>query len=228
MLRLLLILFFFLFWVDADAQFPEAPLYFETVNLDTVPGDQQLVILTTTFINNYNQDEVLFQWFKTESIPDGWESSVCDENICWPPTTLNEGVVIPGNNHEYIYKLYFYTYGVPGEGYVDLRLRSEFLDDFEIRFQLDGSIGTSIQTISNTNNIRITPNPVINVLHLVGDELFFNNESNFQIFNINGQLEWSGRMEAFDLNVEHLNPGRYFLQIKNLGETESMLSFVKQ
>lgn len=67
----------------------------DTVCTIASANDQKLE--AKTFIVNKSNSPLNVQWFLTNMAqPSGWETSVCDENGCYPPSILTN--VIPGGN----------------------------------------------------------------------------------------------------------------------------------
>src|SRR5690554_6828114 len=73
-------------------------------------------------------------------------------------------------------------------------------------------VGITESTIQE-NNISIYPNPVTNYLKIVSDitidNLTFYDNSGRKIKNIKSQ-----NMNSFEININDMNPGIYFLQIE--------------
>lgn len=66
-----------------------------------------------------------------------------------------------------------------------------------------------------TNNLRFTPNPVINELNVKG--YLLSKKNKLMIFNLIGEEVYSEELNTYDrlINCKNLTPGIYFLQVTN-------------
>ena len=107
-----------------------------------------------------------------------------------------------------------------------------------VKMDADGCIGiddcgqntyTSTSSIVKSSDVRLSPNPVVNVLFLNSSEIIFNG---FSIFDLTGNLRRNSTFSGtskYKVDTSDLAPGIYFLVIKDsYGHTISIEKFVKQ
>jgi len=111
-------------------------------------------------------------------------------------------------------------------------------DLWVVKMDEDGCIGiddcgqntyTSTSSIAKSSDVRLSPNPVVNVLDINSNETIFNG---FSIFDLTGNLRQNSTFSGtskYKVDTSDLAPGIYFLAIKDsYGHTISMEKFVKQ
>lgn len=124
-----------------------------------IPGDAHIK-------NNTNQIQT-YTWIKREiSTTSGWETAVCDNNTCYPPTTLTETFML-GAEMEGDLIVHAYPNGNAGEAQVEVLVYIEGQTDtivgtYNFCVSIDASecsvISTSTKEIESSS-IEITPNP---------------------------------------------------------------------
>ena len=95
MKQFLLLTFLVAFLSSLSAQSPLLLSHSDTICITGNPTTSKLE--AKTFIVNKSNKPLNIQWFLTNMAqPSGWETSVCDENRCYPPSILTN--VIEGGN----------------------------------------------------------------------------------------------------------------------------------
>lgn len=83
----------------------------------------------------------------------------------------------------------------------------------------NGTMGTH-ETSNNNSNIRLYPNPAVDLIHIDGVK-----DQDFRVYNTAGQLIKSGLMKQGTIEVRDLVKGMYILKIK---EKEESMKFIKK
>lgn len=83
----------------------------------------------------------------------------------------------------------------------------------------NSTLGTH-ETSNNNSNIRLYPNPAVDLIHIDGVK-----DQDFKVYNTAGQLIKSGLMKQGTIEVRDLAKGMYILKIK---EKEESMKFIKK
>ena len=95
------------------------------------------------------------------------------------------------------------------------------VEDYGVYILTTANLSTN-ETNKN-KEVNIFPNPVSDILNIAG----ISSESDFEIYNANGQKVFAGRISDNKVNVHQLLKGVYFIQIKDKTK-ENRLKFIKK
>ena len=116
----------------------------------------------------------------------------------------------------------------PCHSYDNIGLRENELAVFFARLNSNKSLCETINlTTSVFNAIQIKPNPATSQLQIIGN---IQDRYNFQILDLSGRLMQNGFLnhgQDSNIDIEFLNPGFYFLQIKHPTIGKKTISFLK-
>ena len=173
--------------------------------------------------NSRNADDTVFIWYRTESIPTGWETAICEDELCHPTSTSTNEFSV-GHGKTFDFKFNFYPYGVKDCGSGDIVLVSKMNPSNRDSFH--AAICTfdptaSVEEVST--KISIYPNPAKDYIVVNTGN---NDEIRVAIYDILGnkyleETTFSGRR----LNIASLNSGVYIL--KTIGNNTQTKVFNK-
>lgn len=111
--------------------------------------------------------------------------------------------------------------------YDDLIPATETLIFYRLRIvDVDGASDYSkIERVLLPGRLKIYPNPVVSVIHVPYMEK--NNILDIKVFNSLGAVYYEGKASSSPINLSHLQPGVYFLLIRE-GGIEKVSSFIKK
>ena len=77
-------------------------------------------ILAKVYVENTSDADITLHWVRENvSVPSGWETAICDHNLCYPKTTGEEDLVLTAGQKIEL-KFTFYPNSVDGTGTADL------------------------------------------------------------------------------------------------------------
>lgn len=141
------------------------------------------------------------------------------------------------DDNDFLIKMDFYQYGTLLEETIYQNFCDGLPKSIQVRDpNLSGSLfsnnkrtlleydkGADCEIVDNEESLQIYPNPVHNLFVITSDLLLLGN-SDLTIYNSAGQLEFHlknlPRSERFELDVQNLQPGLYFLTLENTGRLE--------
>ncbi len=170
-------------------------------------------------------DTRAFVWERTNiSLPTGWESAVCDNNLCYLPiVNTQEFNMIGGDTTDII--LHIYPGGTPGnttnatpgmaEVHIKVFERDNPSNEENIIFfvTLDATTGT---TQVEAQRLKVYPNPTKDVFRITENTLV----KRVKVLNIIGKTALDRTIQNGEqLSVAHLRAGMYLVQMLD-GENE--------
>lgn len=208
-----------------------ASLLAQNITLDPgsayISGDASSIAEAHATLTNNGPADQLMTWSrKVNDIPEGWESSVCDPNLCWAPFadapsygfTLTSG----GTGNTYIkFDARNMPSGpaIPGNGYVEVCFYS--MED-SANYNVTGVYTADLTAVgfyspSAQNNYAVYPNPAVNEVNLLAS--YSSNIESVNIVNIVGKVvsssAWAPEAGIMALNIRNLAEGIYFVQFIN-------------
>jgi len=187
-LFLLTICFVFLFSSTINAQeFLFVP--------DSIEGQglaDELAVFQGPITNQWDQENRIL-WEKTDSLPQGWTSEICQVALnCWPIWITSDTLVLPAEGQDSI-QVKFHTSETEGSGSV--RLVFTALADPEIQHEWTFTLHsgeTSVQRKENSNepetSLRFIDDPRINTSHnLLAFYLPGSSVVKIKVYDINGK-----------------------------------------
>ena len=79
-------------------------------------------ILAKVYVENTSDADITLHWVRENvSVPSGWETAICDHNLCYPKTTGENDLELTANQKIQV-KFTFYPNGADGTGTGDLVL----------------------------------------------------------------------------------------------------------
>lgn len=164
------------------------------------------------------EDTVRIVWERNiHSLPDGWETAVCDPNLCYQPGVSTESFIVVPNQ---IFDLAVHVYprkiqGDSGKVSVTLYEESNPEETFEYTYSFENSTMSSVSDKSGSvERPSIYPNPA-------EDHFFIKNDESVvivEIYNLVGQLvQRRNYLNSKQVNVSDLHPGMYFIKLLDPG-----------
>ncbi|MEM6319800.1 MAG: T9SS type A sorting domain-containing protein [Bacteroidota bacterium] len=135
-----------------------------------VMGNEDQVIAEGT-IKNESTDSVTLRWTRNiKELTDGWETAVCDKNLCYIPSIGEMDLVLAGEETS-IFNIYVYPFGIAnGEAVVEMTLTDVSNSENTVTGTYTFN-KTSTSTFSvNRPEIKIFPNPTTDYISLTQSE----------------------------------------------------------
>lgn len=189
-----------------------AQISLEADTLYTMVIELDDIVAHNRFTNDIPQQKT-FRWTKTEiEITDGWESTICDNNLCYLPTTVSAEIEL-GPNASSILDLHLYPNAIY-EGYAFIEVKVEHSNDSNTHrtayYIFDSDLVSSTDHLKPFE-FKIYPNP--------SEGLFTIDNPNAKVASVVvydmagqqlhhltiGKQEW--------LNLTQLQAGTYLLQL---------------
>ncbi|BCY27622.1 GEVED domain-containing protein [Flavobacterium okayamense] len=85
------------------------------------------------------------------------------------------------------------------------------VEDYTVNIQAGGKEIEDNSTITSTPEIRIYPNPAVDILNVTS----VSENATFRVFNLMGQVVLNGKISNEMINVSNLQEGNYILEISN-------------
>lgn len=170
-------------------------------------------------------DTVTLRWKRVvEQVPAGWESLVCDNNLCYGPTVdeAPQDAIVTGDRGNNI-DVHFRPDSIEGEGLVEIliwdindSLNSNYTLVFTAKAEgYDPAL--SANNIDITEEIKVYPNPAREFLYL--RDLPVNNAVNVEIYNILGRKMLSESFTSSNasneqrIDINELQKGIYLVRV---------------
>jgi hypothetical protein len=196
-----------------------------------VSGDPSVIAEAhATLHNNGSQDQSMTWLRKVNDIPDGWESSICDPNLCWAPfanaPSYGFSLTSGGTGSSYVkFDARNMPDGpaIPGIGYVEVVFYS--LTD-SANYNASGTYTADLSGVgffspNAANSFSVYPNPAINDVNLVAS--YSSSVDKIKIVNIVGKVvytaDWQVTQGKMIINVAQLTEGIYFVQFVSTDNT---------
>ena len=161
-----------------------------------------------------------------ESVPAGWETSNCDPEACRAIGVTSQSFMLPTSTSGL--NAHFYPNGIPGSGYMKVKLSVSANPADSAVLTYYGVAGTVGIKELEASDIQVFPSPAQTTLNILlphpGEPL------NANIYNMSGQLTDSFRLNQGNLNsldVSKLQPGVYMIHFDQAGNRMIRKKFVK-
>ena len=175
------------------------------------PADLDAVAHST--IKNTGDKEETYVWTRTIiEITEGWETAVCDKNLCYIPTVETEMFTL-GAGEEDILDVHVYPYGTAGQAQVELVLTkagtTEELAKGIYLFNMDSTTGT-LET--QRTDLLLYPNPATESFQIRSTI----NVARLEVYNAIGK-----RVDSFtyqdgrSYGISNYPRGFYFVKVLN-------------
>lgn len=188
----------------------------------TVVGDEVQVIGEGT-IRNLSNEPVTVLWQRTViELFDGWETAVCDKNLCYIPT-IEEMELELDAGEESIFNVYIYPNGISG-GAAIVELTATDISNTENRVSGVYSFNqTTTSTFSQRKpEIKIFPNPTTNYISVNDADIV----ESIIVYNIIGRpVKFFSANTGNQYNVTDLPTGMYLVRL--VGENNTTLRTVR-
>ena len=160
-----------------------------------VIGNEDQVIAKGT-LKNESTDSVTLNWSREiVELSDGWETAVCDKNLCYIPSIAEMELVLAGGE-ESIFNIYIYPNNTSGgSAIVDMTITdaNDANNAVSGRYEFNQNT-TSTRTIVRSD-VKIYPNPTADYISLTETEFV----NKLIIYNIVGRP-----VKVFDANYSNL------------------------
>jgi len=181
----------------------------------TSPGDIEVYV----DLFPSGMDTRAFGWERTNiSLPSGWASAVCDNNLCYLPTVNTEEFNMTGGDTTDLI-LHIYPGGTPGnitnvtpgtaEVHVKVYEKDNPTNEENIIFfvTLDATTGT---TQVEAQRLKVYPNPTKDVFRITENTLV----KRVKVLNVVGKSALDRTIQNGEqLSVAHLRAGMYLVQM---------------
>lgn len=172
-------------------------------------------------IFNNADSTIIFEWERTfVEIPTGWETSVCTNFTCLPPT-FSSGEFTIESGYSMDLNCTFYPNNVGGNGEVKVKVWMKS-DTTQTITQTYFGLADAVSTLESEieNSINIFPNPTQGSFKLSSDLNF----KGIEIYTLQGELvQKIGSQPVY--NIEHLPTNLYLVNI--LSEQNEVLTILK-
>jgi hypothetical protein len=175
---------------------------------------------------NNTKDTIILKWSKvSESIPNAWEASICDNSFC-NTTLVNSGTMLPINTNEYGFLLLHIT---PQINYGTAIIRYAVWDEAKptikdtLTFILSVKAVSGINEIKNKSNWNINPNPTSSTIIITSR---IPSGFIYLITDFTGKEIEKGFSKTNDISIVNLQNGMYHISImdgNNIIETIKFL-----
>jgi hypothetical protein len=203
---LLLLPLLFGAFAQAQIEFTKDTTDFIYIDKDVFDYGAKNVIIN----NSSDPNDTVFIWTRVvEDIPDGWETAVCEAELCHPTTTTTSEFNL-GIGESFDFKLNYYPWGVKDCGnakiVVESKLNASNRDSFYSALCTFNATA-SVQKAAST--IEVYPNPAQDFIQLSG----LQGVHQVSVFDLIGNKVIETRLSAADkLNVSKLPRGIYIIR----------------
>ena len=176
----------------------------------TVNGDEVQVIGKGT-IKNESSDTVFLTWKRTViELSEGWETAVCDKNLCYIPT-IEEMELVLAAGEESIFNIYIYPNGVSdGSAIVELTATDVNNPNNTVTGRYEFNQTTTSVFQAAQPKIKIFPNPTTNYISLTEISVV----KRMIIYNIVGRpVKMFDANSTNRYNVTDLPTGMYLVRL---------------
>jgi hypothetical protein len=167
------------------------------------------------YLSNMGADPIAIRVIRTtESIEDGWETSFCNKQNCYPNSTDSvQFSLAKGNNSNYLL-VHFYHNNNIGRGVVKLKVYN-VLDpenSFDLTYIGEVTEEPSGLVENKSDSFSVFPNPVKKELYFKGN---ISGPVEYSIYDITGRQFISGTTNTGEfIDLEGLPKGVYFIRIQ--------------
>lgn len=197
----------------------------DTIQIKGMMEDTQTL---TIYQRNISGDTLQLKWKKiSESVPEKWEASVCDNLICYS-TLIEDGVMNPVPPNETGYLLLHFTahvnFGTAIVRYSVWDVSSpDRIDTLTFITTVQDPLGVSENMLENT--FTVSPNPAVNHLDI---SLNTSAANVYTIIDVYGKEMCSFEsIKDSRVDISQLPAGIYFLQIQSM-KKRFIHKFIKQ
>ncbi|MFN0275655.1 MAG: T9SS type A sorting domain-containing protein [Chitinophagales bacterium] len=193
-----------------------------------VTGDANTIAEAHAELTNNGPETQVLTWKRTiNSITSGWESSICDPNLCWAPfaDAPSYGFSLTSGGTGTVYAKFDATNApdgpaIPGTGHVEVLFYSiadsaNYNATAVFHAMLTGDVG--FFSPNAENSFTLYPNPAVSDINLLAS--YTSNISQINIVNIVGKVvsssAWTTTSGIMTMNISSLPEGIYFVQFMN-------------
>ena len=169
--------------------------------------------------------DTVFTWTRIEDIPTGWETAVCEDELCYP-TSKNSNDVFLGAGKSMKFKLNFYSWGIRdcGSGKIVIvsKKNSENRDTFDTEVCSFNS--ASVKEVNKV--FSVYPNPANNQLQITLDSPS-HTTTTCHLYDMHGRLVQSHTLAAQQasllLDISAMPAGVYYCKVQNTKQVEKLV-----
>ncbi|MEY2923702.1 MAG: hypothetical protein RLZZ337_242 [Bacteroidota bacterium] len=188
-------------------------VYFDKENFDYAVNNE--IINGTT-----DATDTVFTWTRIEDIPSGWETAVCEDELCYPTSKATNDINL-GAGKSMKFKLNFYPWSIrdcgAGKIVIVSKKNSSNRDTFDT--EVCSFDPASVKELNKV--FSVYPNPA-NDFVTVNTTL--NGVLTVKIYDILGSLKLTTNvMNGERINVSGLNRGAYILKIDGNSEATQII-----
>ncbi len=162
------------------------------------------------------------------TMPSGWFSSICDNNVCWDPLPKNTTNFAPIQPNEQVYlKFQVLANNIKGTG--DLAVKLYELGDSSkpdtLKYNVNVLWNSSIASVAK-GGLSVAPNPANNMVNVNGVA----SKTPYTICDLNGKILLKGTLNPNDqsINISVLSSGVYVLNMQSAGAQKQAQRLVVQ
>ena len=193
-------------------------------SLEAVFSEKEKLEIPLT-VTNTTQDsyDVYWKLVKSDDIPSQWETTICDDNLCYLPNTdecpSNKPNIFLGETSSTAWSFKLDPKKVKGSATFHLEFYSDSgftnkigsTTEFAV-ITADSDMTTSTSFLQNDQNIAIFPNPTPNYFFVRNDA----NVATVSVINIIGKELWTKKhIRGTQYDVSDLNKGVYLVRLFN-------------
>lgn len=176
-------------------------------------------IVADVVISNNTGQAINFKWVRTvNTLPENWESLVCDNVTCWSPAKSSNFYEL-GAGENTIMNLHFKPYNTPGIGNVEVvvfAVEDSAATRTVITYQANAVV-VGINTPYPKNTLSIYPNPARNFLNVSYSTL--DDISRIEVYSVIGTRVGTyypvAGTSSYRIDSNTFNSGMYFISLYN-------------
>lgn len=105
---------------DTDSNASEPSFTVTEINYSATGNASDSDILAKVYVENTSEADITLHWVRQNvSVPAGWETAICDHNLCYPTATNEKDLVLTAGQKIEL-KFTFYPNDTEGTGTSDL------------------------------------------------------------------------------------------------------------
>jgi hypothetical protein len=170
------------------------------------------------FATNLNPFTNNLYWVRTEiSMPDGWESAICDKTACYTPV-VGERALNLSATEQSIFDLHLYTEGFPGDMAIIKLCIFEVADTStsQCHTYTFSALSSAEDQLDQEVSLMLYPNPATNYFTVVSEQP----TGKVELYNIIGaKLRTFDSRNQSEFEVSDLSPGIYLARIYDAENT---------
>lgn len=171
--------------------------------------------------NSTDATDTVFTWTRIEDIPSGWETAVCEDELCYPTSKSTNDINL-GNGKSMVFKLNFYPWSIRDCGAGTLVIVSKKNSTNRDTFTTEVCSFDAASIKKDANKVfSVYPNPANDYITI---KTSISGVITVKIYDILGSLKQSlDVMNGDRVDISSLSKGAYVLKIEGNAQATQVI-----